>query len=156
MHFLSYCYIIYKEVFNKNVLVYGAGGAGRSVAYSLLKAGANVYLQNRTKEKVFEFCKKTNAKVYGGERCDILINATSVGDKSLFSEEQISNAEAVVDINYGINSETLNLAQKLDVFCCDGKAMLFFQAYISDCILLNKKADFNEGVKLYNEYKENI
>ena len=143
-----------KEVCGKNVLVYGVGGAGRSIAYSLLKAGANVYLQNRTKEKVFDFCEKTHAKVYGGERCDILINATSVSDKPLFSEEQISHAETVVDINYGKNSETLKFAQKFGVFCCDGEAMLFFQAYISDCILLNKKADFNEGEKLFKEYKE--
>ena len=45
---------------DKNVLVCGAGGAGRSIAIALARAGAKVFVENRTKSKAEIFVEKVN------------------------------------------------------------------------------------------------
>ncbi len=142
------------EVNNKNILVYGVGGAGRSIALSLLRKGGRVFVANRTFERAQNFSSYTNGKVqvYNGERCDILINATAVSNSDIFCEEQIKNAFYVVDINYGKPSALLLKAKELNVACEDGFAMLFMQAYLSDCILLNKKPQLKMACALYKKF----
>ena len=63
------------NVKDKNVLVCGAGGAGRSVALALARAGAKVFVQNRTTSKAERFVEKVNGffglsdgKVEGSEK----------------------------------------------------------------------------------------
>lgn len=46
------------NVKEKNVLIIGAGGAGKSICYSFAKAGACVYVFNRTAEKAKSFSKE--------------------------------------------------------------------------------------------------
>ncbi len=141
------------DIENKKVLICGTGGAGRSIAVSLAEKNAKVFVKNRTAKKAEEFCLHfKKARVFGGEKCDLLINATSVIDSVIFSKEEIENASAVVDINYGKESATLEYCKKQGKKVFDGKAMLFFQAYVSDCLLLQRKIDENEALSLYKKY----
>lgn len=142
-----------ERVINKSVCVYGAGGAGRSIALALKNAGAKVYVENRTASKAVDFCKRAGLCVYNGEECDILINATSNVTDDLFSEKLVCKAQTVIDINYNKDCALISLANKLGVKAYDGKDMLFFQAYICDCILLNKGINEELAFELYSKYK---
>jgi 3-dehydroquinate dehydratase/shikimate dehydrogenase len=68
----------------KLVLVLGAGGMGRAVAYALKKAGAILTISNRTAERANALAAETEARVidWMGRHVgtyDIVVNATSVG-----------------------------------------------------------------------------
>ena len=78
------------EVKNKNVLVLGAGGAARAVAYGLLKNGAAVTIANRTAPKAADLASylRQYGDVFGtgmeglGEKvaiADVIVNTTTVG-----------------------------------------------------------------------------
>jgi shikimate dehydrogenase len=142
------------SVSGKGVLVYGMGGAGRSIALALKAAGATVFIENRTHSKAVEFCENADGfSLYNGENCDILINATSNVTDVLFDKQKINQKVAVVDINYNQPSALLEYAKQLGATACDGKDMLFFQAYICDCILSNCAIDEEIAFNLYNKYK---
>lgn len=68
----------------KNVVVLGAGGAARAVVYGLKKAGAHILILNRTlahaKKLALDFkCEFDGLQNFAINKCDILINTTSVG-----------------------------------------------------------------------------
>ena len=70
------------SVQDKKVLVLGAGGSGRSSAYSLKKAGARVFMYRRNQEELLETCSQLGVSPAsdiekGGY--DLLINCTGVG-----------------------------------------------------------------------------
>lgn len=141
----------------KKVLVYGVGGAGRSIAVSLIKNGATVFIKNRTEKKAQDFSTFINDKKllpFNNEKCDILINATSERTKSLFLDEQILNAELVIDINYASELCLRDKCARLNVAFFDGLGMLFYQAYLADCKIADKKFDAKNAKKRFNEYKE--
>ena len=147
------CFYFGEEIKGRKVLVYGMGGAGRSIALAFLKAGATVFVDNRTKQKAIDFCAiNKGAVLYDNQNCDILINATSVVDNLVFTESQILNAKFVIDINYGNDSAILYFAKQNGIKCYDGKAMLFFQAYYSDLLLAGKKENKKQAINLYNAY----
>ena len=111
------------------------------------------HFKDTTQKTAQEFCERLpSVKLYDGQVCDILINATSVKNESLFTQEQICEARAVIDVNYGVKSELNAYCQSIGKPFYDGKAMLFFQAYVSDCILLNEKISQKQAFALYNDY----
>ncbi|MBQ7408553.1 MAG: hypothetical protein IJW13_04690 [Clostridia bacterium] len=142
---------------NKSILVCGTGGAGRAIACALSKAGANVYVANRTKKTAEDFCngKKGKISLDGGKACQIIVNATTNSSFDLITEEQLCGAQAAIDINYGKPSEFLNAFKKIggNKILLDGYPMLFFQAYICDCLLLNCKPEQKQAFELYEKYK---
>ncbi len=143
-----------ESVANKRVCVYGMGGAGRSIALALKKAGAIVYVANRTASKAVDFCKRVQGiTLYSNEECDILINATSNVSDSLFKEQTVNQSVTVIDINYNKVCALINLAKKVGAKHYDGKDMLFFQAYICDCLLTGENIVEKSGSDLYNSYK---
>ena len=141
----------------KRVLIYGTGGAGRSIALALVKSGATVYLQNRTKQTALDFISsfkgKNAPKYYNGENCDLLINATSVTCESVFDKQQVENASLVIDINYGKSLALENLAKECNVSFLNGLEMLFYQAYYADCIIAKQKFEKSKAVKCYLDFK---
>lgn len=140
---------------NKKVLIKGLGGAGKQIALTLSDSGTKVYVYNRTESVAKEFCHNNpQIKLYDNEKCDILINATTLKDKSVFTNKEILNAKLVVDINYGDNLAVIKQANELNVKAFNGLAMLFFQGYVANCIAFNKKINKNKGFKLFNKYKE--
>ena len=138
----------------KKVLVYGMGGAGRSIAFALKQASAIVFVENRTRSKADDFCKNVEGvSLYNGEDCDILINATPVVDEILFDKQKINQRVTVVDLNYNKSNALLDYAKKIGASAYDGKDMLFFQAYIADCLLIKSAIDEEVAFNLYNKYK---
>ena len=144
------------NILNKRVLVYGIGGAGKAVALALKNAGAEVFVTNRTFSKAEQFCNEHNdIKLYNGETCDILINATTNKDEFIFNKNALKGCELIIDINYRQALALEGWAQQNNKKFINGFAMLFFQAYVCDMILLEKVPNYQEAFKLFNEYKEN-
>lgn len=68
----------------KQVLILGAGGVARSLAFGLQKAGAGITITSRSEEKANKLaqevgCKAVNWAMRASTLCDILVNCTPVG-----------------------------------------------------------------------------
>lgn len=131
---------------DKKIFIIGAGGASRSIIFTLVNEGAELTLSNRTKEKALEIIKeikdKLNKEVFFAEnediveilkKSDILINTTSVGmhpnenempiDKKFLHKNLI-----VMDIVYNpIKTKLLEEADKIGCKTLSGVDMLVYQ-----------------------------
>lgn len=155
------------EVKNKKVLVCGAGGAGRSIVVAFVKAGAKVFLHNRTASKAKAFTDELSAFVercggenmvapstYNGEPCDVVINATSCKSPADGLPANIwafKNCSLAVDINYGGQTFFGQTAEDLGVPCLYGEEMLFAQSYFADVLVCGKQPSFEEFSDFYRE-----
>ncbi len=150
------------DVSDKKILVLGMGGSGRSTAAVLKQNGAKVYAYQRRQEKLQETCNEIGVTAvstpYGAY--DILVNCTGVG---MHKTEGVSPVEALafnsasvaIDLIYRPEkSEFLRLAEERGLKICNGKAMLFFQAYYADCIYVNKQPDDGEAQALYEKFNQ--
>ena len=146
---------------NKKILVLGAGGAGRSTAAALKKAGANVYVYQRRKDKLEEVCNELGviaAQSIENGGFDILINCTGVGmhdteGVSPVGKSAFTGAETAVDLIYvPSRTEFMKQAEEMGLKTLNGKAMLFYQAYYADCLYLNKEPNDKEAETLYEKY----
>ena len=149
------------EVGNKKVLVLGGGGAGRSSAAALKKAGANVSVYQRRREKLEEVCAELGVTAADDPESggyDILVNCTGVGmhdteGVSPVTREAFAGAKNAIDLIYEpAESEFLRLAKTQGVKTLNGAAMLFYQAYFADCLYLGKTPNDTEAEKLYQKY----
>lgn len=149
------------SVKGKKALVLGGGGSGRSSALSLKNAGAEVYMYRRNRAALEEICKELGVTAAddperGG--FDILVNATGVGmhdteGQSPVSEAAFRGAESAIDLIYTpAESEFLRLARTAGIKTLNGVAMLFYQAYYSDCYYLDKQPNSDEAARLYQAY----
>jgi shikimate dehydrogenase len=150
------------QVKNKKILVLGAGGSGRSSAAALKKAGAQVFLYRRNREKLEEICAQLGVFVADDPESggyDILINCTGVGmhdteGVSPVTAKAFLGAKAAIDLIYTPEkSEFLRLAQECGLQTLNGAAMLFYQAYYSDCLYLNRQPDSKQAKLLYERYQ---
>ena len=146
----------------KKALVLGGGGAGRSTAVSLKKSGADVLMYQRNREKLLETCQELQIRPcdnVGAERYAAIVNATGVGMHDTVGVSPVSanvfdGAEVAVDLIYNPReTEFLRLAKSRGCRTVSGGAMLFFQAYYSDCYYLNRQADGAEADRLYEKYR---
>lgn len=146
----------------KRVLLLGAGGAGRSVAKKLLDSGATVevYDRNGANSRVVaeEFSGITVIDEVKPEPRDIIINATGVGmhktvGVSPVGEEILSLCDTAVDLIYvPEKSEFLRIAENLGKKIMNGRAMLFYQAYYSDCIYFGLTPSSKQAAELFEKY----
>ena len=159
------------SVFGKRVLVLGGGGAGRSSAAALKKAGATVCMYQRNAENLQETCRElgitaaTNGErengVYGGGY-DILINCTGVGmhdsvGVSPVEERAFVGVETAVDLIYNPEkSAFLQQAERAGAKILNGKAMLFYQAYYADCLYLGVEPLESQAEAFYKKYLKNF
>lgn len=151
-----------KKPQGEKVLVCGIGGAGRSIAVALAKYKAEVYIANRTEQKIDDFinyytqnCENVcRLRRYNGEKCDIVINATALKDGLPVAAEVIEQAEFALDINYGSDTEFLKTARQSGVDNADGEEMLFAQSYFADALVSGVRPEFAEFSKLYKELKQ--
>ena len=152
---------------DKKILVLGGGGAGRSTAAALKKAGGHVHVYQRRREKLEELCNELGVHLaespeIGGY--DILVNCTGVGMHesegcSPVTSRAFLGAKYAIDLIYEpAESAFLSLAKKEGLAILNGKAMLFLQAYYSDCLYLNKEPSDDEAQNLYEKYltEENV
>jgi shikimate dehydrogenase len=125
----------------KNVLILGAGGTARAIAYALKKDGIKTLIANRSKERLSFFTQRgfncitfDNLDVDGGY--DLIVNTTSAGlantDDLPLSCELLSglfkNASLAYDCIYK-KTAFLKLADSMDIRHKDGLDMLVWQAF---------------------------
>ncbi|MBS3058436.1 MAG: shikimate dehydrogenase [Candidatus Diapherotrites archaeon] len=123
----------------KKVLMIGAGGAARAIAFGLSSEGSALTISNRTGEKAAELAKEVSAECLAFSRIqselknfDVLVNATSVGmnPDSNNSVISIENANGLVlfDIVYNpIETRLLKEAKANACSTINGVKMLVFQ-----------------------------
>ena len=150
------------DLAGKTVLVLGVGGAGKSTAISLKQAGAKVFLYRKKLDELDKACQEigvSRAKLQG-EQYDVIINATGVGmndtiGKSPVDERVLKGASLAIDLIYRpAESGFLRLAKGAGLRVLNGKAMLFYQAYYSDCYYVGKEPSEVEAENLYIKYCE--
>jgi shikimate dehydrogenase len=129
------------------VLILGAGGAAKAIAFYLDAEGARVTIADRTRARAEELAQRlTNALASGLGRelrtklaaADILINATSVGmhpreDETLVTAEMMRPDLVVFDIVYNpLETKLLQEARRAGVkTCITGVKMLVYQGAAS-------------------------
>lgn len=135
------------ELKGKKVLIIGAGGAAKAIAFYLDLEGAKVTLANRTKERAAQLAAKlSNADAIGLgaefkkqiKASDILVNATSVGmhpheDATLVNADMMHQDLVVFDIVYNpVETKLLKEAKRAGVKkIVDGVKMLVYQGAAS-------------------------
>lgn len=98
------------EVKDKKIILLGAGGAARAIAFAIKDEGGKLTVLNRTVEDAKELAQTVDCQFGGLEKLsellpttDILINSTSVGmspdiDQSLVNKELLRRGLTVMDI----------------------------------------------------------
>lgn len=132
------------DIPGSRVLILGAGGAARAVAYQLAKDGARVTIANRTLGKAQELAGNVrsvgDANGTGLEElpkltadADIIINTTSVGmhpdtDRTLVTADMMHTGQVIFDIVYSpLETRLLRDAKKAGAVTIDGIKMLVLQ-----------------------------
>lgn len=149
------------RVKGKRVLLLGAGGAARAIAFSLVKAGAELTIANRTVSRAEELASLIEQKlgkkleVMSTDRAElkralagveILINATSVGmrpreNETLVTAEMMHKNLVVYDIVYKpLRTRLLREAEKAGAVTIDGLGMLVRQGALAFEIWTGKRA----------------
>jgi len=114
----------------KKVVLVGAGGAAKAIAYALHKLSCDVVIVNRTLEKAEKIAHQYGFQVVQTDKFktldyDLLINATSV-DKPI-DLSKLKEKMAVLDINYMNESRLLLAAQEKQCTVANGVHMLLYQ-----------------------------
>lgn len=140
---------------NKKVVLIGAGGVARAIAYGLKLNKAKIYIFNRNKNKAKLLAKEFNLSFGGNiqdikniKDYDILINATSVGfidpKQSIVNSEIIKPNKIIMDVVFNQkNTELLKIAKIKKCKVIPGYRMLIYQALFQFKLFTGKEASFN-------------
>jgi shikimate dehydrogenase len=126
------------ELKARRILLLGAGGAAQGVIGALLEAGvARLVIANRTVSKAnvlaerFGRASACGYDALGGERFDVVINATSAGladESPPVPEKLFGKSVLAYDMVYGRETPFLAAARRAGARGCDGLGMLVEQA----------------------------
>jgi shikimate dehydrogenase len=149
------------DLSGKKVLLLGAGGAAKAIAFALVPELGEVAILNRSAEKAEELAETLghmfNRKVIGGalspdaiktnlRDSDVLVNATSAGMKpnlsqSLVAPELLTSDLAVMDIVYSpVETKLAKDAKTAGAKVISGVEMLIYQGAASFEIWTGKSA----------------
>lgn len=149
------------DLSEKKVLLLGAGGAAKAMAFSFAQEAGSLCILNRAPEKAAVLADVLNrmfgAKVVGGalspsavqkslQDADILVNATSVGmhphvDQSLVTPQRLKPDLAVMDIVYNpVETKLAKDAKAAGAKVISGVEMLIYQGVASFKIWTGKSA----------------
>lgn len=152
------------SVNGKTALVLGAGGAGRSVAKKLADAGAEVSIYDMRYESSLavadEFKGIIPLKEIQPKPYFLIVNATGIGmhkteGVSPVGDELLKLCTVAVDLIYvPEKSRFLEIAESCGKKIINGGAMLFYQAYYSECIYFGTEPDEKQAKTLFEEYSE--
>jgi shikimate dehydrogenase len=146
---------------SKKILLLGAGGAARAIAFSLAQVGAKLTIANRTASKARELVAAIEKKL--GKKAvhvalrkdiltdaiaqsDILINATSTGmypnvDETLVTADMMHRGLIVNDIVYEpLQTRLLREAKRAGAKTINGLGMLVHQGAMTFEIWIGKRA----------------
>ncbi len=136
----------------KKILLFGAGGAAKAIAYALTQEADEVTILNRTPKQAEEFAiflhQKFGKKIKSGDLsrvsiktnvadADVLINATSIGmkpnvDQTLVEQEWLKPDLALMDIVYNpIETKLARAAKEVGAKVVSGVEMLIYQGAAS-------------------------
>ncbi len=145
----------------RRVLLLGAGGAARAIAFSLVQAGARLTIANRTASRakrlaaaidrglgvgVAQVSLEKRALADAVKRADILINATTTGmspnvNDTLVTAGMMHRGLMVNDIVYEpVRTRLLREAKKAGARTVNGLGMLVCQGALAFEIWTNKRA----------------
>ncbi len=127
------------EIMGKTVLMLGAGGVARAIAYGIIEEKGNLFVTDIDGKKAGEFCREFNCKyVQIADRknikCDIFINATPVGmfpniNASPIEEDFLKKEMIVFDVVYNPReTKLLETAKKRGCKVVYGQDMFIYQA----------------------------
>ena len=144
------------NVFNKEVLILGAGGVVPSIIFALNKMKVSkIKISNRTREKA-ENLKKLfkNIEIIDWGKvpnCNMIINATSIGlkqeDHMNLDFSSISNNNLFYDIIYNPKETNfLKTGKKLGNITINGKLMFIYQALSAFNIWHGTEPNVNENI----------
>ena len=139
------------SVRGRPVLIIGAGGAARAIAYTLKQEGADILIANRSARRAEEMAAQIGARGYEISHLkslavgsDIIINCTSVGmkegDPRLLEPDALHKGQAVFDIVYNRETELLQDARAAEAVALDGVTMLVHQGARALWIWTGRKA----------------
>lgn len=154
------------SVQNSTCLLLGAGGAGRSVAKKLVDGGAKVEVYDVKSQSAINLAEEFKG-VKAIERVIpkdyyAIINASGVGMHdaegiSPVSVDVIEKCSVAIDLIYEPKeSEFLRLAKTRGKTAINGRAMLFYQAYLAQCIFFQKQANKAQAKELFNKFEEEV
>ncbi len=140
----------FKDV--QKVLIIGAGGTAKAIAFALQEAGKDVTILNRSREKL-TFFKDNGFETYTWDsfrldNFDLVVNSTSAGlkdDNYPCNKTQLENifinATNAFDCIYGKETPFLALAKKEGLKTKDGEDMLLYQGVLALEYFTNKEAN---------------
>jgi shikimate dehydrogenase len=144
------------NIFNKEVLILGAGGVVPSIIFALKKMNVSkIKISNRTKEKaknLKKLFKDIEITEWGHvPNFDMIINATSLGlkkeDNLNLDFSSVSGNKFFYDVIYNPNETNfLKIGKKLGNKTLNGKLMFVYQAFSAFNIWHKLKPDVNEDV----------
>ena len=160
------------ELSDKKILILGAGGASRSISYTLAQEARELVVLNRTVEKAERLVKELlttfgNKVRYGElsrghikvelEDTDILINATTVGmhpneDETSVDRDLLRSNLTIFDLVYHPpETRLLRDAKASGARTIDGLAQLVYQGAVSFEIWTGKRAPVDVMMKAARE-----
>jgi shikimate dehydrogenase len=139
------------KIRGQSVLIIGAGGAARAIAYTLKQEGAEISIANRNEKRAEELAACVGTRGYSlmelerlVPQADIIINCTSVGmrsgDPRLLEAGLLSSRQTVFDIVYNRETQLLQDARAAGAVAVDGVMMLVYQGAKALEIWTGKKA----------------
>jgi shikimate dehydrogenase len=123
-----------------SALVLGAGGSARAAVWALHRAGADVRVWNRHRERSQELCAELGCRpVAAADAADLLVNCTPAGSDSELAFKQLpvradelAMFGCVIDFAYGEDETALvKSARSLGVPVVDGLELLVRQGALS-------------------------
>lgn len=126
------------ELRGKRVVLCGAGGAARAIAFGIKKEGADLVILNQIKEEGEKLASDTGSvfrllEDFPEEGCDVLINSTPLGmspnyDASPVKSSILKPGMVVMDIVYNpIETRLLKDAKAAGCTVIDGTKMFIYQ-----------------------------
>lgn len=135
------------EIGGSKIVVAGAGGAARAIAFQLAADGAEITIINRTEERAIELAKDISAAALSGsvkgrglsglkdllQDTDVLINTTTLGmhpntDTAIATSEDLHPDLTVFDIVYNpLETRLLREAKASGAKTVSGALMLVYQ-----------------------------
>ncbi len=153
------------EPMGKRILVLGCGTVAKSIILALAEAKATVSVYNRNLKAANEFKRKVagitvKESLSDDMQYDVIINATPVGSgylagQSLIDGETVKGCGMIVDtVTSPIDTQLVKMARIHDIPVITGDEIAFFNAYLADCVFMEKEALVEEAVNFYSEFKE--
>jgi shikimate dehydrogenase len=131
------------DIAGKKVVVLGAGGAARAIAFAIADEGGNLVIVNRTKAAAEDLAKAVDCKYETVDKLEqeikdaqVVINATSVGmvpneNESLVKKELLSSELIVMDlVSNPKETKLLKEAKERGCKIVYGDRMLFWQGVL--------------------------